>query len=414
MQMIIDPRCGRKTKHDCAEMLVCLVVGYLVGRDSIRRSLKWCESHMDFLRKHMPLRNGIASPATISRLLSGIDEEMFCLVFIEWMTGILNTKGINIAIDGKALRGSTERIKDGKTPYILNAIDIATTLVIGQIPVGEKTNEITAIPKLLELLNIRESTVTIDAIGTTSNIMNTIRANGAEYLLTVKKGNPLTYQEMQEMFTELKAENEQLSEHADKAVIYEKQMETYEVYKTSEKNRSRMEYRTIQTCQNTEMITLCKTQNEIQTVAWLEQVRIPMEKDSEGNDITPGYESFLRNGSVRKPKITTGDRLTDDIHQVGLLSSRKMSAQEMLAMKRNHWRIENSLHHVLDELFHEDRSAARNSKNNMAGLRKFAYNILRLAIMAKKQEPGPTEMRDEFSDNLTLVETYVFKEVAHL
>lgn len=131
MRMIIDPRCGRKTKHNCAEMLVCLVVGYLVGRDSIRRSLKWCESHMNFLRKYIPLRNGIASPATVSRLLTGIDEEMFCLVFIEWMTGILNTKGINIAIDGKALRGSTERIKDGKTPYILNAIDIATTLVIG-------------------------------------------------------------------------------------------------------------------------------------------------------------------------------------------------------------------------------------------------------------------------------------------
>ena len=128
--------------------------------------------------------------------------------------------------------------------------------------------------------------------------------------------------------------------HADKAVIYENQMEINEVYKTGEKNRSRMEYRTIQMCQNTEMITLCKTQNEIQTVAWLEQVE--------------------------------------------LLSSRKMSAQEMLTLKRNHWRIENSLHHVLDELFHEDRSAARNSKNNMAVLRKLAYNILKLAIMAKK------------------------------
>lgn len=216
------------------------------------------------------------------------------------------------------------------------------------------------------------------------------------------------------MFTELKTEKEQLAVHSDKAVTYEKQMETYEVYKTSEKNRSRMEYRTIQTCQNTEMITLCKTQSEIQTVAWLEQVRIPMEKDGEGNDITPGYERFLRNGSVRKPKITTGDGLTDDIHQVGLLSSRKMSAQEMLTLKRNHWRIENSLHHVLDDLFHEDRSTARNSKNNMAVLRKFAYNILRLAIMAKKQESGPTEMRDEFSDNLTLVETYVFRKVAHI
>ena len=86
----------------------------------------------------------------------------------------------------------------------------------------------------------------------------------------------------------------------------------------------------------------------------------------------------------------------------------------MLTLKRNHWRIENSLHHVLDELFHEDRSAAKNSKNNMAVLRKLAYNILKLAIMAKKQESGSTEMRDEFSDNLTLVESYVFRKVAHI
>ena len=414
MQMIIDPRCGRKTKHDCAEVLVCLVVGYLVGRDSVRRCLKWCESHMDFLRKYIPLRNGIASPATVSRLLAGIDEEMFCLVFIGWMTGILNTKGLDIAIDGKALRGSTERIRDGNTPYILNAIDIATALVIGQIPIGEKENERTAIPKLLELLNIRETTVTIDAIGTTGNIMNTIRANEADYLLTVKKGNPLTYQEMQEMFSEMKKESEQRAAHPEKAATYEKQMETYDIYKTSEKNRSRMEYRTIQTCQDTELVTLCKTQTEIKTVAWLEQVRIPMEKDSGGNDITPSYESFLQNGSVRKPKITTGDELTDDIHQVGLITNRRMSAKEMLNLKRSHWRIENSLHHVLDDLFREDRSSARNSKNNLALLRKFAYNILRLAIIAKKQESWPTEMRDEFSDNLTLVETYVFREIAQI
>lgn len=215
--------------------------------------------------------------------------------------------------------------------------------------------------------------------------MNTIRANGAEYLLTVKKGNPRTYQEMQEMFTELKTEKEQLAVHSDKAVTYEKQMETHEIYKISEKNRSRMEYRTIQTCQNTEMITLCKTQSEIQTVAWLEQVRIPMKKDSEGNDITAGYKRFLRNGSVKKPKITARDELTEDIHQVGMLSSRKISAWEMLTLERNHWRIENSLHHLLDDLFHEDRSTARNSKNNMAVLREFAYNILRLAIMAKNK-----------------------------
>lgn len=109
MRMVIDPRCGRKTKHDHAEILTCLVVGYLAGRDSVRRCLKWCENHIDFLRQHLELKNGIASPATVSRILGNIDEEIFCLAFIEWMTGILNTKGINIAIDGKALRGSTEK-----------------------------------------------------------------------------------------------------------------------------------------------------------------------------------------------------------------------------------------------------------------------------------------------------------------
>jgi predicted transposase YbfD/YdcC len=398
--MIIDPRCGRKTKHDCAEILICLIIGYLVGRGSVRRILKWCERHIDFLRQFISLRNGIASPATVSRLLSNIDEEMFCLIFIEWMTGILCTKGINIAIDGKGLRGGTEKIKGKKTPYILNAIDTATALVIAQLPIGEKENEMTAIPKLLNLLNINGSIVTIDAIGTTSNIMDAIRKKEADYLLTVKKSSPLTYQELEEIFKESKA--------------VQKQMDTYEVCKTSEKNRSRMEYRTMQTCRNTELVNLCKKREEIKTVAWLEQVRIPMEKDQDGNDITPGYEEFLKHGSMRKPRITTGDELTDDIHQVGLISSREMSAQEMLTLKRGHWKIENSLHHVLDDLFREDRSSARKSRNNLAILRKFAYNILRIAIMTEKQESGPTEMSDEFADDLTLVEKYVFRELARI
>jgi predicted transposase YbfD/YdcC len=398
--MIIDPRCGRKTKHDCAEILICLIIGYLVGRGSVRRILKWCERHIDFLRQFIPLRNGIASPATVSRLLSNIDEEMFCLIFIEWMTGILCTKGINIAIDGKGLRGGTEKIKGKKTPYILNAIDTATALVIAQLPIGEKENEMTAIPKLLNLLNINGSTVTIDAIGTTSNIMDAIKIKEADYLLTVKKSSPITYQELEEIFKESKA--------------VQKQMDTYDVCKTSEKNRSRMEYRTVQTCRNTELVNLCKKREEIKTIAWLEQVRIPMEKDQDGNDITPGYEEFLKHGSMRKPRITTGDGLTDDIHQVGLISSREMSAQEMLTLKRGHWKIENSLHHVLDDLFREDRSSARKSRNNLAILRKFAYNILRIAIMAEKQESGPTEMSDEFADDLTLVEKYVFRKLARI
>ena len=414
MRMVIDPRCGRKTKHDHAEILTYLAAGYLAGRDSVRRCLQWCKNHIDFLRQHLELKNGIASPATVSRILGNIDEETFCLAFIEWMTGILNTKGINIAIDGKALRGSTEKIRNRKTPYILNVIDTATALVIAQLPIAEKENEITAIPKLLKLLNIQESLVTIDAVGTVQSVIDTINEKEADYLLTVKKGNPLTYQETKEMFAELGKENERITAHPDQTVTYEKQMDSYDVFKTIEKNRSRMEYRTMQICHNTDLITLCKKQKEIKTVGWLEQIRIPMEKDKDGKDITPAYEDFIKNGTVRRPRITTGDDLTDDIHQVGLISSREMSAQETLKIKRNHWKIENSLHYVLDDLFREDRSSARKSKNNLAVIRKIAYNLLRIAILREKTESGPTEMRDQFNDDLTLIEKYAFRGIEHL
>ena len=414
MRMVIDPRCGRKTKHDHAEILTYLAAGYLAGRDSVRRCLQWCKNHIDFLRQHLELKNGIASPATVSRILGNIDEETFCLAFIEWMTGMLNTKGINIAIDGKALRGSTEKIRNRKTPYILNVIDTATALVIAQLPIAEKENEITAIPKLLKLLNIQESLVTVDAVGTVQSVIDAINEKEADYLLTVKKGNPLTYQETKEMFAELGKENERITAHPDQTVTYEKQMDSYDVFKTIEKNRSRMEYRTMQICHNTDLITLCKKQKEIKTVGWLEQIRIPMEKDKDGKDITPAYEDFIKNGTVRRPRITTGDDLTDDIHQVGLISSREMSAQETLKIKRNHWKIENSLHYVLDDLFREDRSSARKSKNNLAVIRKIAYNLLRIAILREKTESGPTEMRDQFNDDLTLIEKYAFRGIAHL
>lgn len=412
MRMVMDPRCGRKTKHDHAEILTCLVVGSLAGRNSVRRCLNWCKNHEDFLKQHMELKNGIASVSTVSRLLGSMDEEMFCWAFVEWMTGILSTKGINIAIDGKALRGCTEKIRNKHTPYVLNAIDTATALVVAQLPIEEKENEITAIPKLLRLLNIEGSLITIDAIGTAQSVMNAVKKQEGDYLLTVKKGNPLTYEEMEGMFRKL-SEQKDISGSIG-VTGYEKQMESYEVCKTKEKNRSRMEYRTMQICHNTELITVCSKQTEIKTVGWLEQIRIPMEKDCEGNDITPGYSEFLKNGTVRKPRITTGDCLTDDIHRVGIISSRVLTAQKALEIKRGHWKIENSLHYVLDDLFREDRSSARKSKNNLAVIRKIAYNLIRIAIINEKQESGPTEMRDQFSDDLFLIEKYVFRGIKRL
>lgn len=408
MRMVIDPRADRKKKHDHAEMLTCLVIGYLVGRLSLRRCLTWCRRHLDWLRGFMELKNGIASVSTVSRLLSSLDEEMFCLAFIEWMTELLGSKGLHIAIDGKALRGGTERIKDGKTPYILNAIDIMTGLVIAQLPMVEKENEMTAIPKLLELLDIGDSMITIDAIGTTQPIIEAIEKQGGQYLLPVKKSNPLTYKELEELFKNLEQE---ISLEDSRNSSYEEYLQSYERYETNEKNRGRMEYRQMSTCQKVEILTRTEAIPGIKTIGWLRQVRIPIEKDKEGNDITPDRKTFLEKGTVRRPKVTVGDELTDDVHMVGIISNIKIGAKEALEIKRSHWKIENALHHVLDDVFREDRSSARRSKNNLALIRKFVYNIIKIACIHDDTGKGVQEMSDQFADDLSLIAKYVFTSI---
>ena len=150
---------------------MCLIVGFLVGRTTIRRSLKWCKKHLEELREYLPLKNGIASPSTACRILSRLDEELFALEFMEWIGEIVSTEGIHISIDGKALRASMEKVKDFRAPMVLNAIDAATGLVLAQMPIQNKDCEIRAIPELLKLLGIKGSTVTTDAIGTQTQIM---------------------------------------------------------------------------------------------------------------------------------------------------------------------------------------------------------------------------------------------------
>ena len=135
MKAVPDPRCGRETKHDHGEVLVCLVAGFLAGRTTIRRSLRWCKKHLEELREYLPLKNGIASPSIACRLLSGIDAELFALKFMEWTGEIVSTKGIRLAVDGKALRAAMKKVKDFRAPMVLNAIDAVTGVVVAQMPI---------------------------------------------------------------------------------------------------------------------------------------------------------------------------------------------------------------------------------------------------------------------------------------
>ena len=175
-----------------------------------------------------------------------------------------------------------------------------------------------------------------------------------------------------------------------------------------------MEYRKMQVCQNPDFLSKSSTSTYkdllplLGTIGCSTQIRVPIEKDTEGNDITVSKAKFLKNGSYRKPKPVQGDGIGDDYQSVGMISDMKLSAKEMARLKRNHWKIEPGLHHVLDDVFREDRSTATRSKFNLSVIRKFAYNILRLAILKEYPDTSPTLMMDYFCDNPESLVRYIF------
>lgn len=363
MKAVPDPRCGRTSKHDHAEVLVCLVTGFLAGRLTIRRSLKWCRKHLEWLRQYLPLKNGVASPSTACRILAGIDEELFALQFTAWIGEIVETRGIHLIIDGKALRAAMEKVKNFRAPMVMNAIDAVTGLVLAQLPLQNKECEITAILELLKVLDIRESTVTIDAIGTQTEIMGQIIRQGGHFVLTVKRNQPQSYEEIEKYFRELMEDYGRMKEDSRFQPRHPEMIKVYEEICLKEKNRDRYEIRRYRVCRYPALLT--KTQEEwpfIRTVGEAEQIRIPIERDENGNDITPDEETFRKQGSRRKPKPKKGDGEDSDIQITGMISDRELTAEEMGGYKRAHWAVENKLHHVLDDTFREDRSPAKNRK----------------------------------------------------
>lgn len=385
------------------------MAGFLAGKTTIRRSLKWCEKHLEELREYLPLKNGIASPSTVCRLLSGIDEELFALEFMEWIGEIVDTKGIHLAVDGKALRAGMEKVKDFRVPMILNAVDVVTGLVVAQMPIKNKECEIKAIP---ELLDIQGSIVTTDAVGTQTQIMEQIVSQEGHFVLMVKKNQPQSYEEIVKCFGEMSEDKKRMKENETYKPRYPRMQEKYEEISQKERNRDREEYRWYSVC--TECSLLTKTQKEwpfVKTVGLARQIRIPVERDEQGNDMTPDIKTFLEKGSRRRPKPIREEETGKDIQETGMISDMELSAEEMGRIKREHWAVENRLHHVLDDTFREDRSPAKKSKHNLGLIRKFAYNILRIAILSGDCAELITEAMDDFSDDPFLRKKYVFSGI---
>lgn len=383
-------------------------MGLLAGKTKLRRIARWCKSHLEELRRHMPFPNGVPSLSTMSRVLAAVDEEMVSLAIINWTGEISDTRGIHIAIDGKGLRAAAHKVRDERTPYVLNAIDTASRLVIAQMAIQEKTNEAATIPAIMELIEMTGSVVTIDAAGATENIMEAVCGNGGDFVLQIKRNCPALYDELMRLFDGLAGERE-----ADEKAFRDKYGTSYSEAKTSEKNRERYEYRECQSYSEAGGIrALQEERPHIACVGRSKQVRILQVQDSLGNDVTPSLESFLKEGSRKQPRPTSGDSLEDDMQVAGLISSRVFRAEELMKYKRQHWAVENSLHYVLDEVFGEDKSTIRKGKNTMSVLRKCAYNIIRLLQMegSAGREHVP-DVIDDVCDNLEIGFRMIFQPV---
>jgi len=363
----------------------------------------------------MKLENGIASVATMSRLLSAVDEELFTYVFMEWIGELVNTKGRHLAIDGKALRGGASKVKSGITPMLLNVVDGKTGIVLSQMPIPNKECETTRIPVLLKLLDIRKSIITIDAIGTQTGIMEQIVGQGGHFIFLVKNNQPNSRKEIQTMFDILEAERIKKEKDHQYTSTYEEFLSKYDRIYVTENNRDRYEYRDYRICNAKECVS--KTSKEwpfIKSIGYIKQIRILKIEDNNGKDITPNVEDFVKNGTRRQPKPKTGDDESSDIQIVGVVSDLEMTAEEMGRIKRQHWAVENKLHHVLDDTFREDRSPAKKSKNNLALIRKIAYNLLRISMIREYPKYTMPEVMDAFSDNLELLGKYIFSSIPPL
>ena len=416
MKDVEDPRSPREKKHELAAVLTCLVAGYTTGHTSLRRCLGWCRRHENWLKKNgLPLPHGIASLSTVSRLLSTIDEYLFLFAFIEWIGSIVRTKGVHLAVDGKAIRAAAEKCKGKQAPMMLHVLEAATGLVLAQLPIPAKENEITNIPELLSYLDIRESTITADAMNTQTNVMKQILDQGGHFVMMVKRNHPNSYEEIIRQFDAMRLDHERMKTDPAYKTMYPEYIRKYDEVSYAEKNRDRYEYREYRIINDASFISETLTQWPfVKSAGYVEQMRILVVRDEEGNDITPSKEKFALEGSPRQPAPGKGDGERDDIQVVGIISDKQMTAEEMGRCKREHWSVENRLHHVLDDTFREDRSPAKGSRNNLALIRKAALNILRLVQIQTNNKSAISELMDLLNDDKELLGKYVFHPIESL
>lgn len=334
-----DPRMERTRLHKLVDILVIGLCSQLTGGEGFKDMVVFGQAKQDWLETFLELPEGIPAYDTFRRVFAAIDPHHFLDCFVQWVQGICPTlKDETVAIDGKALRRA---LNDGDSiPYIVNAWASQNGLVLGQVKVKDKSNEITAIPELLRVLELEGCIVTMDAMGCQKNIAADIIDKHADYVLALKGNHATVHDEVKEFFTD--AVPPCATQCADTVA-----RGMMDFFQTVEKNHSRVEIRRY--WQSTDL-------------DWFED-----------KPLWKGLTSIGMVESIRKVKGESS------IERRYFLSSLPLEAQRLGKAIRDHWSVENSLHWSLDVTFREDDSRARtrNADQNVATLRRIALNLVK-------------------------------------
>jgi predicted transposase YbfD/YdcC len=311
----------------------------LAGADTFVEIEAWAKEKLEWFRRYLKLESGIASHDTFGRVFAAIDAEEFGTAFRRWVSGVVPSLARDevVAIDGKTSRRSA---KINATPlHLVSAFAAGAGLVLGQRATVAKSNEKTAIPELLATLALEGCIVTIDAMGTQPSIAQAIRDRGADYILSVKDNQPTLADSMRDFFAAFQAHPQQTPHRFDEVV---------------EKDHGRLEVRR------------CYAFDQ------LDCLHAPQR--------WPDLTSFAVIASERtvKGKTTLEHRF--------YISSLPADAARLNRAVRQHWRVENSLHWCMDVAFGDDQMRARegHAAHNLAVLRHFALNLIRLAPVKRK------------------------------
>jgi predicted transposase YbfD/YdcC len=335
-----DPRINRKKLYPLMEILFVILCGTICGADSWRDYVIFGKEKLDFLTRYFPFENGIPSKNTFARVIASMNTDAFKTCFIQWIQSVHVILRDVVAIDGKTLRHSFDTAKEKTAIHMVSAFATEARLVLGQIKVSNKTNEITAIPMLLDLLELSGAIITIDAMGCQKEIAQKIIEKKADYILSLK-GNHSNLHEDVKLFLETEALKKQSNAISDTC-------------QSVDAGHGRIETRQCWVSDKIDWLKQKAEWSSLNAIAMIEEIR------ESGEKVTKECRFFL--------------------------TSLPADAKLISSSIRAHWGIENTLHWTLDMTFREDESRIRsgNAAENMSVVRHISLNMLQNARKSEK------------------------------